>query len=56
MTGGWVGVSWSKIRNFVMFQCMASACIQIWDDPGYWFLWSPWLVLPVVLSFDLNSS
>ena len=56
VTVGWVGVSWSKIRNFVMFQCLASACVQIRGDPGDWFLWSPWSVLPAVFSFDLNSS
>ena len=39
MAGIWVVVSWSKnMRIFVMFQCMACACILIWDDPGDQFL------------------
>ena len=34
MVGSWVGISWSTMKNFVMFQCMVCACIQIWGDPG----------------------
>ena len=45
-----------NIKNFVRFQSMACACIQIWGDPGDQFLWSPWLVLPACVSFDFNSS
>ena len=43
-----------KMRNFVMFQCMACACIRIWGDPGDQFLWSPWLVLPACCEFWLK--
>ena len=40
-----------KYKDFVMFQCMACACIRIWGDPGDQFLSSPWLVLSVCLEF-----
>ena len=51
MAGSWVGISGSKMKNYVMFQCMACACIRIWGDPGDQFLWSPWLVLPICREF-----
>ena len=43
-----------KSTNFVMFQCMACACLLIWDSTGNQFLWSPWSVLPAFCEFWLK--
>ena len=51
---GWVFPEEKKYKHFIMFQCMACACIRIWGDPGDQFLWLPWSVLPACCEFWLK--